>query len=293
MNAHLVAALTGVAVAVLLLFGSLRSALIEVPLEDRSYKDRPPAFWRLCWPLVRLLARWPGAAFAQASRTRTFEQLRRAGLDQALSPEQFFAGRLIAAMLACVLTLAASVTKGSPSPAFTALAFALGYWLPRSWLKDKVSSRGLRVLRELPFYLDVLTLALESGLNLTSALNEAIDKGPAGPLRLEFVRVMRDLRAGRPRADALRGLSDRLGLPAVSSLVSALVTAEKQGASLGKILRAQAEQRRNERFLRAERLAMEAPVKMLLPLLLFVFPCTFLILFFPVASRLLAEGWLK
>jgi tight adherence protein C len=110
---------------------------------------------------------------------------------------------------------------------------------------------------------------------------------------MEFIRVMRDLRAGRARADALRGLADRLGLPAISSLVSALLTAEKQGASLGKILRAQAEQRRNERFLRAERLAMEAPVKMLLPLLLFIFPCTFLILFFPVASRLLGEGWLR
>lgn len=139
----------------------------------------------------------------------------------------------------------------------------------------------------------VLTLGLESGLNLTSALHQAIDKGPGGPLKVEFTKVMRDLRAGRTRADALRAMGERLAMPQVTSLVSALLTAEKQGASLGAVLRAQAEQRRSERFMRAEKLAMEAPVKMLLPLILFIFPCTFLILFFPVLSRVMEEGWLK
>ena len=109
----------------------------------------------------------------------------------------------------------------------------------------------------------------------------------------ELGRVLRDLRAGRPRSEALRALADRLSTPAASSLVAALLVAEKQGSALGPVLRAQAEQRRNERFLRAEKLAMEAPVKMLPPLLIFVFPCTFLILLFPVASRFLEEGWLR
>ena len=294
MNGSLLIALIGVAAAVLLVFGSLRAAVIDAPRDDRSYKDRPPALWRLCWPVVEMLARWPGSALALASRTRTLDQLRRAGLDLSLNPEQFLAGRLVAGLLACLMVSLAWVGRGQvPPPAWPVLAFCVGYLLPLSWLKDKVAARGRRVLREIPFYLDVLTLALESGLNLTAAMNEAIDKGPVGPLRQEFIRVMRDLRAGRTRAEALRGMSERLGSPAVASLVSALLTAERQGASLGKILRAQAEQRRSERFLRAERQAMEAPVKMLLPLVLFIFPCTFLTLFFPVFSRLLQEGWLK
>ena len=120
-----------------------------------------------------------------------------------------------------------------------------------------------------------------------------MDKGPRGPLGAELERALRDLRAGPTREQALRGIADRLAMPAVSSLVAALLVAEKQGGSLGPVLRAQAEQRRNERFMRAEKLAMEAPVKMLPPLLVFIFPCTFVVLLFPVASRFLQEGWLR
>ena len=88
-------------------------------------------------------------------------------------------------------------------------------------------------------------------------------------------------------------LAERLRLPAVSNWVAAVLTAERQGASLGPILRAQAEQRRNERFLRAEALAMKAPVKMLFPLMTCIFPCTFVIVLFPVVVQLLQEGVLK
>ena len=172
-------------------------------------------------------------------------------------------------------------------------AFALGFVSPDTWLSDRIQTRMRAVLRELPFYLDVITLAVESGLNLSAALAQAADKGPSGPLRDEFERVLRDLRAGRARAEALRAMAERLALPAVGSLVAALIVAEQQGSALAPILRAQAEQRRSERFQRAEKLAMEAPVKMLVPLLLFIFPCTFAVLLFPVVGRMLIEGWLK
>ena len=92
------------------------------------------------------------------------------------------------------------------------------------------------------------------------------------------------------RLPALHALAARLALPAVSTVVAALLAAERQGASLAPILRAQAEQRRTERFLRAERLAMEAPVKMLFPLVVCIFPGTFAILLFPVVYQLLHEG---
>ena len=101
---------------------------------------------------------------------------------------------------------------------------------------------------------------------------------------------MRDMRAGRPRSEALRELADRLDMPPVSSFVATLIQAEATGMSLGPILRAQAEQRRTERFARAEKLAMEAPVKLLFPLLFFIFPCVFAILMFPIAMKFLAAG---
>ena len=254
--------------------------------------ERPPALWRLAGPLIHLLT--PMAArVLVAPGGRLAVALRRAALDRALTPAQFQAGRLVAGGLSALL-VALPLSRSALSLATPMLLAALiGWALPRVWLHERASRLASRMLKELPFFLDVLTLSLESGLNLTGALNQAIDKGPPGPMRQQLMRVARDLRAGRRRDEALRDLADRTGLPQVGSLVSALITAERQGASLGAILRAQAEQRRNERFHRAEKLAMEAPVKMLLPLLLFVFPCTFLILFFPVVSRVLAEGWMR
>jgi tight adherence protein C len=145
-------------------------------------------------------------------------------------------------------------------------------------------------LKALPLYLDIVTLCVEAGLNLTSALTQAVQKGPSNPLKHELERVLRDVRTGRPRADAFRGLAERLQMPAVSSVVSALITAERQGSALGPILRAQSEQRRNERFQRAEKLAMEAPVKMLFPLIAFIFPCTFAVIGFPIAVKFMQEG---
>lgn len=261
--------------------------------DDRRYKDPPPLLWRLTWPLVLTIGEPIAQILTQRLRDRVRSRLRRAALDYALSAEQFVAGQVIAASICAALAGLLSLPRGG-APLWLVIAAALlGAGLPGTWLRDRIETRRRTLLRELPFYLDVITLAVESGLNLSSALAHAVDKGPPGPLRVEFGRVLRDIRAGRSRSEALHDLSARLALPAISSLVAALLVAERQGGALGPVLRAQAEQRRSERFLRAEKLAMEAPVKMLLPLLVFIFPCTFAMLLFPVVVRFLEEGWLR
>lgn len=261
--------------------------------EDRTHRDRPPMLWRLSWSVVRPLAERLAPVMSVGARRRLGERLQRAGLDFALDAEQFVAGRLVAAAMAMVAATIAWSPRGAPPSALLACAAALGFALPGAWLKDRVATRARAILKQLPFFLDVITLSVETGMNLSGALDQAVDKGPRGPLRAELERTLRDLRAGRGREEALRGLAERVGMPAVGSLVAALLVAEKQGGALGPVLRAQAEQRRNERFLRAEKLAMEAPVKMLPPLLIFIFPCTFVVLLFPVASRFIQEGWLR
>jgi len=100
----------------------------------------------------------------------------------------------------------------------------------------------------------------------------------------------RDMRAGRPRSEALRDLAARLDMAAITNFISTLIQAEATGMSLGPILRAQAEQRRTERFARAEKLAMQAPVKLLFPLLFFIFPCVFAILMFPIVMKFMGAG---
>jgi tight adherence protein C len=265
----------------------LATAVDAVPPEDRRYRDRPPAVLRLVWWPLRWLAHYLAPVLPVHVRQRGLARLRLAGLDYAMSPEQFLAARLIGA-------LAAAVAAGailSPSTLVTAMAAAAGGALPGIWLRDRIQARRRDALKTLPFFLDVITLCVEAGLNLTGALAQAVAKGPPGALRDELARVLRDVRAGKPRLDALHTLADRMKTPAIAGLVSALVQADGLGMSLGPVLRAQAEQRRAERFARAEKLAMEAPVKLLLPLIAFIFPCTFAVLAFPIAIKFMQMGF--
>ena len=285
----LVAAVALVA-ASMLLVGWFGRVIAAVPAEDRAWRDPPPSWWRWTGWCTRPVATWIGPFLSRGMRMRLLDRLRRAGLEYALTVDQFAAGMVVAAIGFVLVLLAVHAPLGLPDPAVLLLAAASGAAIPWSWLRDRAERRMRRIGIALPFYLDVITLAIEGGSNLTGALQHAAESGPPGPMGEELQRVLRDVRAGRTRADALRNLADRTRLPAMSSWVSAVLTAERQGSSLGPILRAQAEQRRTERFLRAEELAMKAPVKMLFPLMTCIFPCTFLIVFFPVATRLVNEG---
>lgn len=292
MLAIVAALVASVVLAVLWLAGFLAARPADSATADGP-QPRPPLLWRWGAPLIDPLAAHLGTWLAAHTRFAILDRLRRAGLEAVLGADRYAAGKVLAGAIGIVVVSVAWSPAGVAPFFILCAAGGLGFLLPDTWLSDRIAQRQRAVLRELPFYLDVITLAVESGLNLASALSQAADKGPPGPLRHEFERVLRDLRAGRVRAEALRAMAERLALPAVGSLVSALIVAEQQGSALAPILRAQAEQRRNERFQRAEKLAMEAPVKMLLPLLVFIFPCTFAVLLFPIVGRMLMEGWLK
>jgi tight adherence protein C len=261
----------------------------EVPDEDRTYRDRPPVSMRTTWWLIQWIAHDLGPLLPVGYCQRLLGKLRLAGLDYALSPAQFVAARIVAAVVAAGLAL--FLLHSFHMRLWLVLpAAAIGYLYPAIWLRDQMVLRRHRTLKTLPFVLDLMTLCVEAGLNLSGALQQAVSKGPEGPLRDELARVLRDMRAGKPRVQALRQLAERMDEPSIHSMVSALIQAENTGMDLGPVLRAQAEQRRTERFVRAEKLAMEAPVKLLLPLIAFIFPCTFLILFFPIAMKFLALG---
>lgn len=285
--------LAACALAVALLVVGVHRAFAEVPHEDRQFLDAPPGAFRVAWPLIKLLSFRLGPVLGVSYRHKTQLLLRYAGLDFALSPEQFFAGKVVGALLACAALSLLLLPRGGASILWLALVGTLGFVFPDLWLREQRDARQRQVLKALPLYLDIVTLCVEAGLNLTSALTQAVQKGPANPFKQELHRVLRDIRTGRPRAEALRAMAERLQMPAVSNVVSALITAERQGSALGPILRAQSEQRRTERFLRAEKLAMEAPVKMLFPLIAFIFPCTFAVIGFPIAMKFLEQGFFR
>ena len=138
------------------------------------------------------------------------------------------------------------------------------------------------ITRALPYNLDLLTLAVEAGLDFTAALAKVVEKGREGPLRDEMQLVLKQLKMGKTREESLKAMIARVDLPALTSFVSALVQADKMGTSLGKVLRIQGLQLRIDRTQRAEKLANEAPVKMLFPLVACIFPTVFMVLFGPI-----------
>ena len=168
------------------------------------------------------------------------------------------------------------------------LAFAgMGMYWPLIWLRSQIQRNQNAIRRGLPYALDLLTLSVEAGLDFTQALDRIVRKLGPTPLALELGAALRDIQLGRTRAQALRELSHRVDLPELNSIVSALIQADELGSSLGPILRVQSDQLRVRRSQLAEKKAMEAPVKILLPLILFIFPTIFIIIFGPIAIKLL------
>jgi tight adherence protein C len=217
-----------------------------------------------------------------------------AWLRKAGRPHDLTAGELMAAMQAAAalfLALGVVASLGLELGASTCLvSSAAGALYPLIWLRDRVRARHQAISRALPYGLDLLTLSVEAGLDFAAALAQVVEKGRSGPLADELSLVLKELKLGKTREDALRNLARRVDLPALNSFVQALVHADRMGTPLGKVLRVLSTQLRVERTHRAEKLANEAPVKLLLPLVLFIFPTLFLMLFGPLLHQFVFDG---
>lgn len=279
-----------IGVSIVILVWSAYRIIADIPTEDRQYLDRPPFGFRLMWPLIRVLVHYLGPLLGQGYRIKIQTKLKTAGQDFVIGPEQYFSACCISAFV--IMAIVASIMQIIEAWSLQGILIFgfLGFFYPALWLKEHTKARQKDILRALPFYLDIITLSVEAGTNLAGAFKQAVEKGPDGPLKYEFNRMLRELRAGKSRAEALRSLADRVNMSSVTSLVSSLVQAEQMGTSLGPVLRINADQRRIERFQRAEKLAMEAPVKLLGPLVLFIFPTTFIVLFFILMVKAVQEG---
>jgi tight adherence protein C len=167
---------------------------------------------------------------------------------------------------------------------------AMANFLPDLWLHETIVKRKVYISNELPYCMDLLTLSVEAGMSFQGAIAKVVEKGARGPIREEFEKMLQDLRLGLVRSEALTALSKRTDLYEIRAFTSALVLADKLGTPIGKALRIQADLRRTERFHKAEKNAQEAPVKMLMPLLLFILPSVFIIILGPVGLKFMAEG---
>src|SRR5690554_5224097 len=279
---------TALAVMALIYFGVSLSYMLAD--EERSYMDEPPAFMRPIWPVIRLVTYIIGSNLPSSYLTKVDNQLQKNGVSFMVTAEEYVSARVVIAFVLPLLGWLALAGSGDVDPLLLVLLFVGGYFLPVAWIKDTRRKRDSELIRSLPVYLEYLTMCVDAGLNFSGALRQAVEKGPRGATRNEFRIVLRDISSGQTRADALNRLSERVALKDISVFVRAVVQAEKMGSSMKSTLLVQAQQRLNERFQRAEKMAMEAPVKLVIPLVIFIFPLTFIILLFPIVVKYLEQG---
>ncbi|KUO50664.1 MAG: hypothetical protein APF76_07725 [Desulfitibacter sp. BRH_c19] len=164
--------------------------------------------------------------------------------------------------------------------------FLFGFFLPSVVLSSKVANRQMEIQNSLPDMLDLLLVTVEAGLGFDMALKRVADKMP-GELSKELNRALDEMRRGRTREEALRGITKRTGVADLSTFISAIIQAEQLGSNIANTLRIQAVSMRHKRRQRAEEKAMKAPIKMLFPLIFFIFPTLFVVLLGPAAIRIM------
>lgn len=281
---------------VMLLPVALRSSAQPFPGRDEAWRDNLPWFLRALRPAMRWYSAAVDASLTTQRREVLQAQLDAAGAAYMISPAEFIVIRRVVAVLGATISVTAILLFSLRDPLHLTIAAALtplSFLYPDLRLREVTKRRQARFEKEFPFFLDVLVLAMKAGLNFTAALEQAVSSLANGPVKQEFSRYLRESKAGLARRAAMERLAARVMLPAVTNFVAAVAQAEQTGGSLGEVLADQARQRRQERFLRAEKLANQAPVKMLFPLIALLFPTTFIIIGFPIVIQLLQAGVFK
>ncbi len=249
---------------------------LDVAFMDRVFK-----------PALESLANAFGKVLPQSTLADVQQQLVMAGNPM---PYNTFLTMWATMLLAC-LGLSFLLLVSGPGPflpnriGMIVLLLVIGYALPKAWLKGKVKAKQKVVIKALPDALDLITTCVEAGLGLDAALQRVAEKSE-GPLADELARMLRDVSMGKLRREAMTELSERVGVEELSNFITAIIQAEQLGVGIAQVLRVQSDQLRTKRRQRAERQAQEAPIKMIFPLVLFIFPAFLGVILGPAVIRI-------
>lgn len=251
---------------------------------------------RVIRPILQKVAALIGRMTPSQTLTRTRRYLELAGLSQKIGPAEFVAARyIIAAFLGGMVILLMGRMASIPVSRkllLIVVAFALGYYMPGSWLGSKIRRRQQEILKSLPDALDLLTICVEAGLSFDAAMAKVVEKWD-NELSRAFARVLQEIQLGKLRREALRDMADTMDIRDVSNFVAALIQADQLGVSIAKVLRIQSDQMRVRRRQRAEELARQAPIKMIIPIVFLIFPALFIILLGPGVLSVIRSGALR
>jgi tight adherence protein C len=235
-----------------------------------------PFFTQYVVPMLR------GKTFWDAKRVLFRRKLIAAGLNGELTPDEFIAFKLF---LILFFPVVSGLLKAGDFVDFSTLTIlgsgVAGWFYPNLWMNSRIQRRQKQVLRAMPFIIDLLALSTEAGLDFIGAIGKVVEKAAPSPLVEELGQLLKEIKIGSTRGDALREMGARIDMQEMNSFIAILVSADQMGSSIGRILRQQSEQIRVQRMLLAEKAGAAAAQKVILPLVLFILPAVMLMIFGP------------
>ncbi len=262
----------------------------ELEINDNILQDerlKLPFAERVFFPMVRIAGQRL-QQFAPSNMKVTLEkELTKAGLK--VSAEQWMGYYVLGSGSGLALGWLLAVLMRKPASTGILLGMLFGFglgFLPRLILKQQVAKRQKQIVRALPDVLDLLTVSVKAGLGFDSALMKVTDK-MKGPLSDELSKVLHEIKVGVLRKDALRSMAIRTGVNDLQSFVGTIIQADQLGVSISNVLQLQSDSLRERRRQTAEEAGMKAPVKMLFPLILFIFPTLFIVLLGPAVLQII------
>ena len=261
--------------------GDLKSRRASNPLVRLTR----PFFTQYVVPMLRGKKFWD-------NRRKVFKRkLVSAGLQEELTPDEFIAFKAFLILffpLVCGLLNAGDFLEISWW--ITMASGVLGWFYPDYWVSTRIKARQKAIIRAMPFIVDLLALSTEAGLDFIGAIGKVVEKANPSPLVEELGQLLKEIKVGSSRQEGLREMALRIDMSEVNSFVAILISADQMGASIGKILRQQSEQVRVERMVRAEKEGAKAAQKVLIPLVVFIIPAVFLMIFGPFALEFFSSG---
>ena len=294
--------------AITLVIVGMRSSSGEDPLQARlaEYAARgetasleeielsQPITERIIYPLARHLGEIAVRFTPQNALQSTAKRLELAGNPRGLEPTSFWAFRFIAAVLIgglmfFMMTIGLKNLSWGNKLLIVTGGLAFGFYMPELFLTSKIQRRQKDVRKAMPDALDLLTICVEAGLGFDGAMQKVYEKWD-NELGRAFGRVLREIQLGKLRREALRDMADRLGVAEMTSFIAAVIQSEQLGVSMAKVLRIQSDQMRVKRRQLAEEEAHKAPIKMLIPLAILIFPSICIVLMTPAFLMLMRSA---
>lgn len=257
----------------------------QVASQGAVLKYSRPFFKRYVTPIVSSMKN------KKKFKEKYKRKLATSGLTDYLTPEDFFSFKLflIIGFPIVFMGLRAFLEADWPLKLIPVVAL-IGYFYPDIWIKSKIDQRQKEIMSSLPFSIDMLALAVEAGLDFMAAITKVVEKSKPGPLRTEFETLIKEIRIGATRAEALRNMAWRVNLINVSSFCATLIAADSVGASIGPILKSLSGEIRQKRSSDVEKAGATAATKILFPMLFLIVPAVFIIVMAPMIIGLVSGG---